>query len=377
MRAMPIVLALALLLIGSPAAADNAPMWESPVGLTPEGATSVQMAAETVNVDVVERGGQPVAVVNAAFDMTNPGPSVELLVGFPNFAYEAINDGTYSPVSFTSAKLTKFKAWTEATTFQPTPRTVDAGRFGGTEWFVWSMAYPQGRTTRVNVSYEQRLGPPAFLEQGAATPFVNVTYVLRTGALWAGAIGDARITFTASGGGGLVGGEQAVELADQRIVWHFTDLKPTFDLEAGYVLAGPWQELQTAELALNAGIPTGGDYLRAARAALAVLGTDGAYLQPPALVSHYAPAMRTWAENATALDSAEAWETLGDTEVYWAKPSMKNHGELACWPDAGAAAYERAAELGSTAAAVKRRGLDETVAFMTGVQATAAPPPCP
>jgi hypothetical protein len=45
----------------------------------------------------------------------------------------------------------------------------------------------------------------------------------------------------------------------------------------------------------------------------------------------------------------------------------KNHGELNCWPDAGAAAYDRAADLGSASATEKRADLDATVTWMKNV----------
>jgi hypothetical protein len=232
------------------------------------------------------------------------------------------------------------------------------------------MAYPQGQTTRVRISYEQQLQDP-----GVTNPIVHATYVLRTGALWANQIGDARVTFTTSSGGGFVGGEQAVEQSDDRIAWHYVDFKPDFDLDTAYVLAAPWRELQSAEIALADAMPQPADYLRATKAALAVLGTDGPYGLPTALVSHYAPAMRSWAAQAIALDTAEAWEAMGDSEHYWAMPVTKNHGELACWPDAAASAYERAAELGSPSAQGKRTDLDRTLAFMRQNGMT-EPPPC-
>ena len=48
----------------TPAAADQAPFWESPVGLVPGNPDiQVRMAAETVDVEVVERGDEIHAVV--------------------------------------------------------------------------------------------------------------------------------------------------------------------------------------------------------------------------------------------------------------------------------------------------------------------------
>jgi hypothetical protein len=68
-------------LLGVPAAtADNAPMWESSVGLTPGAATTIRMQSEDVSLQIVERGSAAVAVVDATFDMNNPGPMTRLYV---------------------------------------------------------------------------------------------------------------------------------------------------------------------------------------------------------------------------------------------------------------------------------------------------------
>jgi hypothetical protein len=247
------------------------------------------------------------------------------------------------------------------------------GRFGGSEWFVWTMSYPQGKPTRVHVAYEQKLDEQ--VDSPWYLPVVHASYVLRTGALWAGSIGHAKVTFVAPNGGGFVGADHALEASSDRIVWDFEDFKPTFDLDTAYIYAGPWQELQAAETAATAENASPEANLRAAQAVLRVLGTRGSYAQPPALVQRYADAMRQWAWKATSLDTAPAWEALGDVEHYAASPSTKNHGELSCWPEAGAAAYERAAELGSASAAEKRADLDDTVTWMQSV-GLGTPPAC-
>lgn len=345
--------------------ADNAPMWESPVGLTPGAPTGVRMQAEDVSVQLVERGSAAIAVVDATFDMTNSGPTTQMLVGFPNFAGSALpTSDTYSPVMFTPANITNFRAWTDTANFVPTTRRVATGQYGGSDWLVWNMSYPRG-TTRVHVSYEQILGVQS--DSPWYHPIEHMSYVLRTGALWAGTIGSARVTFDAVNGGAFVGAEQTVQSTETHLVWQFSDFKPTFDPDAAYVYRAPWQELQSAQAGLGSESAGPAEYLRAAQAGLSILGRDGPYAEPPSLVQQYAGALREWAWKASELDTAEAWEAVGDVEHYAAMPTGKNHGELACWPDAGAGAYERAAELGSTSAADKRADLDSTVAWMQDV----------
>jgi hypothetical protein len=354
-------------LLGVPAAtADNAPMWESSVGLTPGAATTIRMQSEDVSLQIVERGSAAVAVVDATFDMNNPGPMTRLLIGFPNFVYGALpSTDAFSPVFFTPANLTNFRAWTDSANYSPAIRQVAVGQFGGSDWFVWSMPYPPKQLTHVHVAYEQKLNEQ--LDSPFYRPIVHATYVLRTGALWADTIGKATVTFTAPDGGGFVGAEKTAEASDSKLVWQFSDFKPTFDPDAAYIYRAPWQELKAAEARVAAPDAAPADFLRAAQAAIKVLGTDGPYAQPPVLVERYAAAMRSWANKATELGTPEAWEIAGDVEHYAAMPTTKNHGELACWPDAGAAAYERAAALGSASAAEKRASLDTTVIWMKDV----------
>ena len=80
-----ITLAAVALLPHAPAAsADQAPFWESPVGLVPgHPDIQVRMAAETVDVEVVERGDEIHALVQASFTMANDGPEARVKVGFP------------------------------------------------------------------------------------------------------------------------------------------------------------------------------------------------------------------------------------------------------------------------------------------------------
>jgi hypothetical protein len=332
------------------------------------------MQAEDVSVQVVERGSAAVAVVKATFDMANPGATAQIMTGFPSFAGSAVPaSGTYTPtnnVMFTPANISNFRAWTDTANFTPTKKTVKTSQYGSSDWFVWNMSYPRG-TTRVYVSYDQKISPDLPPDSTFSPSFTNVSYVLRTGALWAGTIGSAHVTFDAPNGGIFVDSEKTTEASDTHLAWQLNDVKPTFDPDAVYVYRKPWQELQAAQAVLATGGAAPSDYLRAAQAALSLLGTGGPWGEPPTLVNRYASAMREWAWNASQLDSAEAWEAVGDVEKYAAMPDHKNHGEFACWPDAGAAAYDRAAELGSTTAADKRADMDDTLSYM---QKTFGPP---
>lgn len=79
-----------LLLWPTPLHADNAPLQLTTAGLVPGvTGTTVRMAAEKVDVHVLERHGAVHALVSATFDMSNEGSTVTLTTGFPKFS------GTY------------------------------------------------------------------------------------------------------------------------------------------------------------------------------------------------------------------------------------------------------------------------------------------
>ncbi|MBV9545512.1 MAG: hypothetical protein JOY61_14170 [Chloroflexi bacterium] len=70
----------------TPTRADNAPMQPTTAGLVPGvPGTTVRMAAEKVDIHVVERDNAIHALVTASFDMFNRGPTVSVTTGFPKF----------------------------------------------------------------------------------------------------------------------------------------------------------------------------------------------------------------------------------------------------------------------------------------------------
>ena len=346
--------------------ADNAPVYETPQGLGPGVKdTSVRMANEQVDVQVVEQGAAAVAVVNATFTMSNSGPTTQLLTGFPDADYGAngnpdLPSGGYQ---FTSANITNFRAWTDSATFTPKQQQVSSGQFQNEQWFVWNMSYPQGQTVPVHVAYQQHLGDQQVLGD-QVNEFVDVLYVLRTGALWAGNIDDAHITFEAPNGGGFVGADGASTSADDHIVWDFTNFKPTADVGTVYVFATPWKEMQAAEAAANQPGAQPNDYLRAAQDAILLLQVEAPPYGgiPPLLANRYGSEMEQWAANAQVLNSADSWKTLADSELFASQamgaPGAAKPG-VRCWPDQAASDFQQAADLGSDSAANELANLHE------------------
>jgi hypothetical protein len=198
------------------------------------------------------------------------------------------------------------------------------------------------------VSYEQQLGEQSNGD-GYAVEWTSIFYVLRTGALWAGNIGHAHVSFDASDGGAFLGADGPQSASDNHIEWDFTDFKPTSDVGTAYVFATPWKELQAAEAAVNRPDATPPDFLRAAQDAILLVGTarrGGAHAW---LEDRYGPLMYQWASNAKSLDTVDSWRAMGDADIF-AEAALWRFG-LRCWPAVAAADYQHAADLGSDYAA--------------------------
>src|SRR5262249_45930095 len=194
---------------------------------------------------------------------------------------------------------------------------VNAGKFNGSEWFVWNMAYPQGKTVQVHVAYAQEL-------DAGFRGWSPVTYVLRTGALWNGPIGRATVTMSTADGGMLVGPDPATDQRDA-LTGRFSTFTPTQDVNATYIGPANAAKLKAAQAAATAPGASASDLLASTNAVLDVLMGDGRtsgylgslYRQPRYLVDTYFTAAQSWTQTATDLEpaNAAAWELLGDLHI--------------------------------------------------------------
>jgi len=192
---------LVLLISTLPALADDAPMQPTTAGLVPGmPGTTVRMAAEKVDIRVSERDGAVHALVSASFDLFNRGPSVTLTTGFPKYSgggyFVAGGFAGFDPTQFAN-----FQASSGSTLFQPNVQPVTpsatADRLATSNWYVWQLEYPSNQTTNVQVAYDQTLSQQV-------DGFTYVSYILRTGALWDGTIGQATVTMSTDGGGSFL-----------------------------------------------------------------------------------------------------------------------------------------------------------------------------
>lgn len=399
-------LALSPLLPLRHAEADHFPVWESGSGLTPGlPGNTVRMVAESVDIQIVERDEQIVTQVQATFEMFNRGPDVQMKVGFPGSSTN--HQGI---LQFGQKNVSSFRVWTAERAYEPTWERVivpSTSRFANgslydwlDDWLVWEMEYPSQQSVAVHVSYEQ------VLMTWPRHAYVQPSYILRTGALWDGAIGEATITMTAPDGGALFGGaelfdghdaqgairtlpelgemlgpEEADEASIDRVVWRLHDVEPTYDIGATYVPRRIWNRLHDGETAIVTGTAGPEDYLSAAQAAMELLG-EGINSGPqylPLSIAALAARARTWAWKSAELlpERAAAWEVVGGIELWHAWRERRQVVVMRCWPSEGIDAYLRAAELGSATAPAKLEDLAHlTVAWIAPMSLNRNRPGC-
>ncbi|MBV9545513.1 MAG: hypothetical protein JOY61_14175 [Chloroflexi bacterium] len=192
------------------------------------------------------------------------------------------------------------------------------------DWYVWQMEYPGNKTTNVQVAYDQIISPEI-------NGYSYISYILHTGMLWDGTIGDATVTMSTDTGGAflLASAEEAKQSvssqiqpapdslpnnglptssAPNQVSWRLTDFKPSFDPFVFYVPSDAWRRLSGAEARLGAGSASADDYAAGVQAYFDSRGRLPGGL--PSLVRHRAPQALSdrldeaagWANQAVNLD---------------------------------------------------------------------------
>jgi hypothetical protein len=326
-----------------PARADDSPMFHGPFGLSPGlPGVRVQMAAEQVDIEVLELGGRCVARVRAWFDLYNPGPATSMLVGFPGM----VGRDNYSGLMYFHPVMESFRAWTEDVSFVPHEEKVQDQSHHLTTWYVWEMDFPSEQTVRSYVSYDlvlsDRLDRPDQRWVHFASRTILVEYILSTGAYWDGNIGQADIAISSPQGALTDAWPEGADALPRRVSWHLRDFKPTQNIVVLYVTEALHAPVAAAERAIENGTATIDDYVEGARGAAQLCGEPA-----------YARRAMEWASFVTDVEptNAGAWEVVGEVEDCTTSDSKKG------WPDCrsvrAAEAYRKAINLGSTTAANK------------------------
>jgi len=240
MRTTKLVLAIGIIVmfcVGLPGVtrADSGPIYFS-VGMpVPTTSNNIRMTREVLTIDYT---GQPVQEdktslvgVHARFWFRNEGKAVTQQMGFP-LGREVLTGFGYYDYGFT---VTADGAAVKTTSF-PDQKTTSGSELTYTMWNAFQIPFAAGQTRLVDVHYKIRPRDGYFL------------YVLQTGRLWKGPIGDLSIDVN-FGRTPAFPDLLSVQPAGYRtqgnhILWHFTDYEPEQDIEIESMDAAFWKAVR-------------------------------------------------------------------------------------------------------------------------------------
>ena len=225
------VLSLVLIFLAGYADADSAAMWVFPDG---RGAMPIEtdlIAMDAESVSIVPTGNMfiyydiPEMSVTCVFYLRNlTDQPLDVSVGFP-FEDSTVHDWV------------GFRAFTDGEEYDVTYETGLNSR--DILWPLiacWEMHFQPGETLRLVNTYNAGWNYYSYDDFTA-----SFTYIVRSGALWAGTIGDAVISITMPEQYPLSMLSDSIcawadwngspEIDGNRVTWHFTDWKPAEDIK--------------------------------------------------------------------------------------------------------------------------------------------------
>ncbi len=176
---------------------------------------TITLLAEHVRVRVFRRH----ATVECVFFLRNDGPDTSVTMGFPDYSGGAVDTRTGPHFEFFESYVDGEKVDTEITSSDRAEGTAI------THWWTKDVEFAEGETRVVRDLYLSGLG-------GDADHNLWFTYLLHTGASWAGNIGAASIevTFVDFGTEQLANVEPEPSGQDEGGVWwSFCDVEPGMD----------------------------------------------------------------------------------------------------------------------------------------------------
>lgn len=207
--------------------ADDASLGAVGYGVVPLDNDQIEMVSETVEVWL----HPSFAEVEATFNFHNTSDATEVLMGFPQRKEREGREG------FDVTELQDFKAYVDGeeveVTFKKQTEPQEGLNFAG--WHTFAVPFEPDQTRTVRNTYRGRL---TYLSDGTQI----FDYVLGTGRLWKGPIGQVDIVvhlqdglswenFTPSGHGTFHSRVEpsGYRLREKKIVWHFEDIEPAGD----------------------------------------------------------------------------------------------------------------------------------------------------
>ena len=219
-----------LFLLAGNTVADSATMWVFPDGRGAMPIETDQITMEAESVTIVPTGNMlnydvPQMKVTCVFYLRNlTDQSLDVSVGFP-FEDSTVPDWL------------QFRAFTDAYDYEIAYESGIVNR--DENWPLiacWEMHFEPGETLRLENTYNA--GWNYYWYDNFTTSF---TYIVRSGALWAGGIGDAVISITAPEEYPLYMLSDSVcawadwngspEVDGNRVTWHFTNWEPVEDIK--------------------------------------------------------------------------------------------------------------------------------------------------
>ncbi|MCG0275199.1 MAG: hypothetical protein L5655_03415 [Thermosediminibacteraceae bacterium] len=219
-----IVLSVVMLVTPGNVRADDCSLGRMADGVYPLRDEDIVMVSEYVNIKVKS------GYAECVFEFKNTGKAREVLMGFP-----AEMEGDEEEE--TRLKVEEFKAFQDGVEI---PVKLEKGVAPENEkalglpayksWYTFTVKFKAGETVKIKNTY--RFHPTVF-----STGDVQIGYILKTGALWKGHIGKARVVFDMEGIEPYMIISiypSTLRFEGDNLVWEQSDVEPFYDLYVVY-----------------------------------------------------------------------------------------------------------------------------------------------
>lgn len=222
------IISLFVLFVCSSVYADDGSLGRTPDGVFPIQENDVEMESEEITVDLEKNS------VECIFVFHNTGESKNIYMGFPGKLDKSMGGELTEDLNL---ELGHFKTFVKGKALpvireksvQPyNAETLDVSRYS--EWFTFTVPFKADERVTVRNTYDFR---PSYVSTGD----VFTGYVLKTGALWKGSIGSAKVTFKL----GKIQPYQVERLQpggfkfiDNNLIWERNNFEPGYDLNLDY-----------------------------------------------------------------------------------------------------------------------------------------------
>lgn len=204
--------------------ADDAVIGRTPAGVYPMMDSEIEMLSEDIIIDMDRN------TVECTFVFYNTGEARDVLMGFPGKLREELGSFFSNDVSLSLRNFRAFANGKELPVEREPGIQPEIALPDYSEWFTFTVSFAEDEKVTVRNTYTYE---PTYDSIG------NVTtgYVLKTGAVWKGKIGKARVEFKL----GSIQPWQIEQLKPggfrfkgNSIVWERTNIEPVYDLKLVY-----------------------------------------------------------------------------------------------------------------------------------------------